>query len=111
MQTAGDTLLKALPTGRAQAIKKVDLMHTLYQCGFPMDERAFRDLVHDLRQGGHLICSTTSEPAGYYMAADRSEFDEFSDRELLARIRDLAKTISTMRRAAVVKFGKQRRLL
>ena len=95
--------------GKANAIVKDRFLYDLGMTGvFFEDERVFRDVIHDLRQEGHLILSGST---GYYMASSRSEFDEFAERELLSRIKDLAKTISKMRASATIQFGKQRQLI
>lgn len=116
-----DTMIDSMPAGldRAvlriviqhngvgNAISKADFIATLELVGFHVrDERQLREVVHGLRQDGHLICSSSGH-RGYYMALNREEYDEFSEREYRKKIIDMAKTLKAMDGAAVKKYGER----
>lgn len=78
--------------GRDQAIGRAMLRHEVASLGFNLHERALRAAINQLRKAGQPILSTGGEDGGYWMAAGPDEVQEFIDRELTARIADLAET-------------------
>jgi hypothetical protein len=91
--------------GRANTIKKPDAMYELNCMGFPLDERQFRGAINCLRKYGVLIGSASSKPRGYWLIASRDEYDEFIEREILSRIKDLRETQVAMDASAYRAFG------
>ena len=69
---------------------------------FSINERRIRNVIHDLRQNGHLICST--EKGGYYLATSFVEYESFRRREYASRIKDMAETMRNMDASAHKKF-------
>lgn len=91
--------------GRENAIGRGEMVNTLKQHGFDVHERQARQVIHDLRRDGHLICSAPGEAGGYYMAQSNKEVDEFIQRELHPKAMDLLETEKSIREAARQKFG------
>jgi hypothetical protein len=92
-------------TGKAHAIGRNAIVRDLQRVGLYASERQARQCIHDLRRGGHLICSAPGENGGYYLAADLAEFREFCDRELHPKAMDMLETESAMKAAARQQFG------
>jgi len=91
--------------GRMKAITKDELIKQLAVYGFKVDERQFRECVRQMRQEGILICSTASNPAGYYLPTSALEVDEFLEKELIEKRNDLSKTIEAMQSSKRLQFG------
>lgn len=91
--------------GRANAIKKPAAMYEINCMGFPLDERQFRGAINCLRKHGVLIGSASSKPMGYWLIAGRDEYDEFIEREILSRIKDLRETQIALDASAYNAFG------
>lgn len=91
--------------GRENAIGRGEMVNMLKQHGFDVHERQARQVIHDLRRDGHLICSAPGEAGGYYMAQSNKEVDEFIQRELHPKAMDLLETEKSIREAARQKFG------
>lgn len=81
--------------GKDAAISKPQLLTELKRLGFPTNERSARLCIVDLRNNGHLICSSSGE-GGYFLAATMEEYSEFVGREYESRIRELAQTKAAM---------------
>ena len=96
--------------GAVMSIQKLDLMHDLNRMGFGTRlkfstfERQVRSCVVDLRKRGHLICSSSGD-VGYYLAATRTEYDEFVEREYEGRIKDMQETVDAMDASAKARWG------
>lgn len=71
--------------GRAQAVSAKRLALAV-----GVNERAVREIIHDLREAGRLIASTVEQPAGYYFPGTKAEADICS-RHLWARVREIAR--------------------
>lgn len=94
--------------GQENAISKVDLIDILAQHGIHLsDDRPIRAGVHELRQMGVLICSSSGS-SGYWTSESREEIDLFINSELRPRATDLFSTISALEDAASKKFGPRR---
>lgn len=91
--------------GRLSAIKKPDAIVQLRDAGFQLDERQFRSAVNCLRKHGVLIGSASSHPMGYWLIANRDEYHEFIQREILSRIKDLREIQLAMDASANQVFG------
>ena len=91
--------------GRGQVISRTALVRSVARLGFAAHERQIRDVIKELRRDGHLICSAAGENGGYWMAADRQEFDAFGHQEFEAKISDMSQTWRAMQKAADQKFG------
>lgn len=92
-------------TGRDKAIGRGEMVNTLKANGFDVHERQARQVIHDLRRDGHLICSAPGEDGGYYMATSHHEVDDFIKREIHPKAMDLLETEKSIREAAKRKFG------
>lgn len=95
----------AFHNGRENAIGRGEMVDTLKRHGFDVHERQARQVIHDLRRDGHLICSAPGEAGGYYMAQSNREVDDFIQRELHPKAMDLLETEKSIRESAKKKFG------
>jgi hypothetical protein len=93
--------------GRPRAISRGELLIAVRRLGFDVDERVLRAQINNLRKDGHLILSTGGVGGGYWLAANRDEYEEFKNREYLARIKDLGEQVAAMDRGAQERFGKE----
>jgi len=99
-------LLKILSqrVGRANAVKKGEITALLLQMGFHVsNERQVRLAISKLRKDGHLIGSTNTD--GYFMCADRKEYEFVKQSELMARVVDILDTVRVLDRAASERWG------
>lgn len=81
-------LLDYIPTGGENAINT----KTLLQYSGLRNVRALRQEIHRLREAGHIICSSTDPPAGYYIAANRHEAARLI-RSMESRRREIGRAI------------------
>lgn len=103
-------ILEILPKGKARGASRRQLLYALRARGLPTTERHLRRLISGLRENGELICSSSTS-GGYYLPADRAEYDEFRSREYLSRIKQERRILAGMdRRAAVVFIPAQQEL-
>ncbi len=86
-------LLDYIPTGAKNAIQAGELCE---RAGFP-SVRVLQKEIHRLREKGHLICSSTEPPAGYFLAADRQEAARFI-RSMESRQREIGRAIQAAKR-------------
>ena len=91
--------------GRGQAVGRGQLVRLVGQGGFRAHERQIREVIKELRRQGHLICSAAGENGGYWMAANRQEFEAFGQQEFEAKISDMSETWRAMQKSADEKFG------
>lgn len=98
--------------GKDMAIEKPDLVGDLRKMGFGGDnsyatfERKIREAIHELRNDGHLVCSSSGD-GGYYLAADWQEFEEFAQVEYRSKIIDMSETLKAMESGAAKRLGKR----
>ncbi|KKN52909.1 hypothetical protein LCGC14_0607710 [marine sediment metagenome] len=91
--------------GQNNATTKSELIELLSQHGFQVkDERSIRASVHELRQAGAPILSS-SGTAGYWWAANSGEIETFLNAELRPRATDLFKTLRALEKASSREFG------
>jgi hypothetical protein len=96
--------------GKEHAASKAQLMESLKRLGFGVDlspatfERQVRLAIVALRKRGALICSSSGD-GGYYLAANREEYDEFVEREYKGKIVDMQETVDAMNQAARSRWG------
>lgn len=91
-------------TGKCEAIGGKSLLISLVRSGHKTDQRRMRLAISDLRRSGYLICSAPGAAGGYYMPANRAEFEEFLHTEYLAKIADMQETLHAMQSAARRQF-------
>lgn len=91
--------------GRKSAIGRSRLVGELLLLGFRVNERAARAQISQLRKAGNLICSAPGESGGYYLPADRAEYEEFKRQEYEAKIIDMHETLRAMDKAAERQWG------
>ncbi len=82
-------LLDYIPTGAENALPAKELCK---RAGFP-SVRTMQQEIHRLRKQGHLICSGTENPAGYFIATNKHEAARFI-RSMESRRREIAKAIN-----------------
>ncbi len=98
--------------GKQNAITKPNLLADLRRLGFTggltytTAERQVRAAIKELRNMGHLVCSSSGD-GGYYMAQDWQEFDEFIEVELRSKIIDMSQTMRALEAAAPEKLGQR----
>ena len=93
-------------TGRIHALGRKALVTQLEKrTGNIYHERLVRECIKQLRRQGHLICSTPGEDGGYYIAANKAEFDLFDQTEFGAKIADMNETRQAMLKAARERFS------
>jgi hypothetical protein len=68
-------------------------------------DRRFRATVSRLREEGYPVISVSEQGSVYRRAANRAELEQFIDRELLSRTRDLEAQIRALRDGADKHFG------
>ena len=86
-------LLDYIPTGAQNAIPAKELCK---RAGFP-SVRSMQQEIHRLREKGHIICSSTEPPAGYFIAAHHHEAARFS-RSMESRRREIGRAIKAAKR-------------
>ena len=88
-------LLDYIPTGAENAIQAGELCK---RAGFP-SVRVLQKEIHRLREEGHIICSSTEPPAGYFIAANHHEAARFI-RSMESRRREIGRAIKAAKRYA-----------
>lgn len=91
--------------GRESAIGRSALVMRVRQCGYSSHERVVRECIKQLRRTGYLICAMPGIDGGYYLAANKQEFDEFDHLEFGAKIADMNETRLAMKETARQQFG------
>lgn len=86
-------LLDYIPTGAQNAIPAKELCK---RAGFP-NVRSMQQEIHRLREQGHIICSSTEPPAGYFIAATPHEAARFI-RSMESRRREIGRAIKAAKR-------------
>ena len=87
------------PVGRGEMVSLARLR------GFDVDERMVREAVEAARNFGQLICSRSASNGGYYMARDSDEYQEFRQREYMAKATTMLATVKAMDKGAQREFG------
>ena len=87
------------PIGRAKLVEAVNSF------GHPADERQVREAIKMLRRNGYLICAAAGTGGGYYLAHSYEDYEGFRQRELAAKISDMAETMRAMDATARERFG------
>lgn len=92
--------------GKHNAIPRPELLKLLGKWYTKGDyERKVRAAIVDLRNEGHLICSTGGTSGGYWLAENWAEVTEFTSREYHSRAMSMLETEKNMKRAAQEKWG------
>lgn len=91
--------------GVGQAIGRKDLVEEISGMGFTVHERQVRETIKYLRRQGWMICALAGKDGGYYLASSRAEYEDFRQREFIAKIADMAETVKAMDGAARARFG------
>mgnify|MGYP001562473919 CR=1 FL=1 len=99
------SILTQAGVGRRNALGRGELTFAVQGKGYGVHERQVRYCIHDLRRAGHLICSAPGAGGGYYLAANRTEFEEFCQRELHPKALDMLETEKAMKASARQQFG------
>lgn len=95
--------------GKKKSILGSKLVYKLKQF-FPDDnstdlQRKMRLAIADLRKQGYLIASAPGKLGGYWLPANRKEFDEFIRHEFIKKIEDMAITKNILVTAADKQLG------
>ena len=98
-----DVLRAAFDSGRAIARGEVWERYRI-------TDRAFRRCVQVLRLSGYPVISTSEEGSEYRRARNAAELDDFLERELISRARDIEEQIRALREAAPAHFGQAEQL-
>jgi hypothetical protein len=93
--------------GRDQALSRRRLLDCVRRVPGLEDthERAVRYIINQARKNGAPICSTGGDDGGYWLAASWDELNEYLDRELRSRLKDLREQEQAMTRAAEQRWG------
>lgn len=91
--------------GRDRAVSRLQLLSSVRDLGFKIDDRHLRFQINQLRKSGILICSTGGKNGGYWIASSRDEIDDFLNQEIRARIADLSEQDRAMTTSAHKSFG------
>ena len=99
-----DALLDVLRhcVGEASKIRRAELLcQACERTKLRVSDRVMRSVIEDLRlsKAGAMICSTTRDGGGYWMAATRGELNDYLRQEE-SRIRELAIRVRRQRSAA-----------
>lgn len=99
--------------GQDQAIRRGDLVRDVRYYLGRANERAIRATINLLRKDGFPICSTGGVDGGYWIAAAPEELDEYLNREVKARVKDLQAQLNALTRTMKELWGEgvQGRLL
>jgi hypothetical protein len=92
--------------GACDPIKARDIARRLGRTGRYAD-RPIREAIRALRKEGFLILSSVRSPAGYFLAANAGEWEQFRDSNLRPRALDILETSRAMGQAAQVRWGGQ----
>ena len=95
-------LLDYIPTGAENAISAEELCK---RAGLT-SVRAMQQQIHRLREQGHVICSSTDRPAGYFIAANPKEAARFI-RSMESRRREIGRAIQAARKYIQEAGGKE----
>jgi len=93
-------IMRTLRMGHENAILKKDLLRKVKENGFLVHERTIRYGINRLRKSGVLIGSTGGTQGGYWICRDREELNEYMNRELKTRIKDMREQIVQMTKTA-----------
>jgi hypothetical protein len=91
--------------GRENAVGREALVMAVHKLGFPVHERVVRACINQLRKDGNMICSTGGFDGGYWIARDWEELNEYLDRELRSRVKDLAEQMRALEQEGNRKWG------
>lgn len=91
--------------GVDRAIGRKALVEEVSSMGFQVHERQVRETIKHLRRNGWMICAIAGTDGGYYLASSRVEYEDFRQREFIAKIADMAETVKAMDKAASGRFG------
>ena len=99
--------------GRGNAIGRGRLLADVQSYLSKATDRGVRVVINQLRKDGFPICSTGGVDGGYWIAACPEELDEYLDRELKARVKDLQEQVNALWRTRKALWGEgvQRRLM
>jgi len=98
--------------GEANAIGMPALYQAVYGCSWDdrvNDTRAIRHLITRMRMEGVPICSVSSAPGGYYLAAAGSEFEDYMKR-YERRALKILKTLARMKKTSLPNYLGQLKL-
>jgi len=101
------TLVRVLKTcrGYERRITKRKLMRCIASQVPKTQERAVRAMIARLRKEGVPICSTAGAGGGYWYAATPEELDEFINRELKSKIKDMRETVDALQKTRMDIWG------
>lgn len=88
-----------------EPIGRGELVNLVRSRGYDVDERTVREAVEAARNFGQLICSRSGSNGGYYMARDLDEYQEFRQREYMAKATTMLATVKAMDKGAQREFG------
>ena len=95
--------------GRPNAVGRYPLLQQVNRAlRDPLSERELRAIIHDLREKGEPICSAGG--VGYWYPANPKEVMETAD-ELESKAKSMLRIKSVVKRAGILKFGRQQELL
>lgn len=94
--------------GKQNAIKNADILKEIHDAAFLLNvsdkhaSRTVRSEMANLRKQGIMACYGDS---GYYLAANASELNEYQQRQLTSRIKDLSDQNMGLTKAGRELFG------
>lgn len=96
--TDADMLRPTLDAGK-------EWTRVMARAAFGWSDRRFRKAIADLREGGYPVVSTSDAGSVYRRARTREEVEDFIERELITRTRQLEHQIRALRDGADRYFG------
>lgn len=91
--------------GVQNAIGRQSLTSACVRQGVQASERQVRETIKTLRRKGVLICSMAGVDGGYYLPANKEEYEMFRKLEFAGKIKDMSETMRAMDEAAGRAWG------
>ena len=85
-----NNLMRALSRGAANAQTAAELQSLL---GYETRRELSKE-IHRLRKDGEIICSSTSEPMGYFLPESSEEILRFK-KQMYSRIKEIRRAVSS----------------
>lgn len=110
-----------MPAVRRMTTADIDVIRAAFDSGraisrdevwarYRINDRAFRRCVQLLRLDGYPVISTSEQGSEYRRARSQRELEDFVERELISRARDIEEQVRALRDSAPRHFGQAEQL-